>query len=89
MIVLKNLVFKNAVRNYRKLLKVSQDHLALVAGVSQGQLSDIELGRCGCNVDTALRIHMALKRYFSVDFPDKHLYFEDLFFLVMEEFGHE
>ena len=72
MFVIKNLVFKNAVRHYRKLLKVSQDHLALDAGISQGQLSDIELGRNGCNVDTALRIHMALKRYFMVDFPDKH-----------------
>ena len=82
-------VVKNAVRQYRNLLKVTQDHLALDAGISQGQVSDIELGRCGCNLETGLRIHKALKRYFDVDFPDKHLYFEDLFFLVMEDFCHE
>lgn len=82
-------VVKNAVRQYRKLLNVTQDNLSLNSGVSQGQISYIELGGCGCNLETALLLYKVLKSYFDIDFPDKHLYFEDVFFLIRRDSLHE
>lgn len=82
-------VVKNAVRHYRKLLKVTQYNLSLNSGFSVEQISDIESERCGCDLEGALLLHKALKSYFYEKFPDKHLYFEDVFFLIRRDFLHE
>ena len=52
--------FREGLRHYRKNLGISQDELAILAGVSRSTIGNFETGQFNLSLDTMERVRQAL-----------------------------
>ena len=58
--------FRERLRHYRKNLGISQDELAILAGVSRSTIGNFETGQFNLSMDTMERVRQALLQLISV-----------------------